>query len=140
LNQLGSPGADRRKTAHTALNPTADSQSAKLPDRWDNGAWLFRDQTLQALEILLDEAFRIPSTRIRFGLDETIGLIPDLGNVLGGLLSLIITLPAWVPACPALPWLEWRQALALKCWWNQSRSLATYSTLPGKPTGAITGC
>ena len=39
-------------------------------DRWNRGAWLFRDRTLHGLEILLDEAFRIPGTGIRFGIDE----------------------------------------------------------------------
>jgi len=71
-----------------------------LPGRWNKGAWLFRDQTLQKLETLLDEAFRIPGTRIRFGIDGIIGLIPGFGDVLGGLLSLIIPLAAWVRGLP----------------------------------------
>ena len=81
-------------------NPTDDTRNAELPGRWGKGAWLFRDQTLHGLEILLDEAFRIPGTSIRFGLDGIIGLIPGLGDVLGGLLSLIIPLAAWVRGVP----------------------------------------
>jgi hypothetical protein len=69
-------------------------------DRWSHGAWLFRDRTLQALEILLDEAFRIPGTGIRFGLDGIIGLVPGLGDVVGGLLSLVIPIAAWVRGVP----------------------------------------
>src|ERR1035437_6633116 len=69
-------------------------------NRWDKGAWVFRDRTLQALEILLDEAFVIPGTGIRFGLDGTIGLVPGLGDVLAGLLSLVIPLAAWVRGVP----------------------------------------
>jgi len=69
-------------------------------DRWNRGAWLFRDRTLQQLEILLDEAFRIPGTSIRFGLDGIIGLVPGLGDVLAGMLSLIIPLAAWVRGVP----------------------------------------
>ena len=52
------------------------------------------------LEILLDEAFRIPGTGIRFGLDGIIGLVPGLGDVLAGLLSLIIPLAAWIRGVP----------------------------------------
>src|ERR1035441_4709637 len=69
-------------------------------NRWDKGAWLFRDRTLQALEILLDEAFVIPGTGIRFGLDGIIGLVPGLGDVLAGLLSLVIPVAAWVRGVP----------------------------------------
>ena len=69
-------------------------------DRWNRGAWLFRDRTLHGIEILLDEAFHIPGTGIRFGLDGIIGLVPGLGDVLAGLLSLIIPLAAWIRGVP----------------------------------------
>ena len=55
---------------------------------------------MHSLEILLDEAFRIPGTGIRFGLDGIIGLVPGLGDVLAGLLSLIIPLAAWIRGVP----------------------------------------
>jgi hypothetical protein len=70
------------------------------PERWQKGAWIFRDQTLHRLEILLDEAFRIPGTSIRFGLDGIIGLVPGLGDVVAGLLSLIIPVAAWIRGVP----------------------------------------
>ena len=70
------------------------------PERWAKGAWIFRDQTLQRLEILLDEAFRVPGTSIRFGLDGIIGLVPGLGDVVAGLLSLIIPVAAWMRGVP----------------------------------------
>ncbi len=82
------------RSAPTPLLPTAQ------PDRWNRGAWLFRDRTLHGLEILLDEAFRVPGTGIRFGLDGVIGLVPGLGDVLAGLLSLIIPLAAWIRGVP----------------------------------------
>ena len=69
-------------------------------NRWKGGAWLFRDRTLHGLEILLDEAFVLPGTSIRLGLDGIIGLIPCLGDVLAGLLSLVIPLAAWVRGVP----------------------------------------
>jgi hypothetical protein len=71
-----------------------------IQDRWNRGAWLFRDRTLHGIEILLDEAFHIPGTGIRFGLDGIIGLVPGLGDVLAGLLSLIIPLAAWIRGVP----------------------------------------
>src|ERR1700752_4926949 len=70
------------------------------PGRWARGAWIFRDETLRKLEILLDEAFRIPGTGIRFGIDGIIGLVPGLGDVIAGLLSLIIPLAAWMRGVP----------------------------------------
>jgi hypothetical protein len=70
------------------------------PGRWARGSWLLRDETLHRLEILLDEAFRIPFTRIRFGIDGIIGLVPGLGDVLAGLLSLIIPIAAWIRGVP----------------------------------------
>jgi hypothetical protein len=69
-------------------------------ERWNRGAWLFRDQTLQNLEALLDEAFRIPGTQFRFGIDGIIGLVPGLGDVLAGLLSAVIPLAAWIRGVP----------------------------------------
>ncbi|MGA2217755.1 MAG: DUF4112 domain-containing protein [Terracidiphilus sp.] len=70
------------------------------PNRWNQGAWLFRDSTLHGLEILLDEAVRVPGTGIRFGLGGIIGLVPGLGDVLAGLLSVIIPLAAWIRGVP----------------------------------------
>jgi hypothetical protein len=79
--------------------PRTDSV-ALASGRWTRGSGIFGDQTLQRLEILLDEAFRIPGTSIRFGLDGIIGLVPGLGDVLAGLLSLIIPLAAWIRGAP----------------------------------------
>ncbi len=69
-------------------------------DRWNRGAWILRDRTLQGLEILLDEAFRIPGTPFRFGLDGIIGLVPGVGDVVAGLLSLLIPWAAWMRGVP----------------------------------------
>lgn len=52
------------------------------------------DPRTRAIAHWLDEAFRVPGTRIRFGLDPLIGLIPGLGDVLGGLLSSYIVVEA----------------------------------------------
>jgi hypothetical protein len=36
----------------------------------------------------LDQAFRVPGTRFRFGLDAIIGLVPGAGDIVGALLGL----------------------------------------------------
>jgi hypothetical protein len=82
------------------LPPNPPGNSLSEQNRWNRGAWLFRDTTLQRLEILLDEAFRVPGTNFRFGIDGIIGLVPGLGDVLAGLLSLIIPLAAWIRGVP----------------------------------------
>jgi len=82
------------------LHSPPDREPASAQARWAHGAWLFRDRTLQALEILLDEAFRIPGTSFRFGIDGLIGLVPGLGDALAGLLSLVIPLAAWSRGLP----------------------------------------
>jgi hypothetical protein len=86
--------------------PVVPSASADLkvneaaPDRWNRGAWIFRDETLRKLEFLLDEAFPIPGTHVRFGLDAIVGLVPGVGDVLAGLFSLVIPLAAWIRGVP----------------------------------------
>ena len=88
---IDNPPNSKRTPLPSPVDPNA---------RWSRGAWLFRDETLRALSILLDEAFRIPGTRIHFGVDGIIGLVPGLGDVLAGLLSLVIPLAAWIRGVP----------------------------------------
>lgn len=76
------------------------AQQGLAANRWERGAWLFRDSTLRSLEILLDEAFRIPGTQFRFGVDGLIGLVPGLGDVIAGVMSLVIPLAAWMRGAP----------------------------------------
>jgi hypothetical protein len=68
--------------------------------RWNRGGNLLGNNRLHQLEILLDEAFRVPGTSIRFGLDGIIGLVPGLGDIFAGLLSLFIPLAAWIRGVP----------------------------------------
>ena len=89
-----------------AANPTPKSAANPAPkgaanfDRWNRGAWIFRDETLRKHEILLDEAFPIPGTRIRFGLDAIVGLVPGIGDVLAGLASIVFPLAGWIRGLP----------------------------------------
>lgn len=43
----------------------------------------------------LDEGIRVPGTRIRFGLDPILGLVPGLGDVAGALLGGAILMEAY---------------------------------------------
>ena len=54
-------------------------------------------ETLDALRrwaVLLDSAFRVPGTRIRFGLDAIIGLIPGIGDISTPAFAALILLQA----------------------------------------------
>jgi hypothetical protein len=49
---------------------------------------------LDALAHLLDDSIPIPGTGARFGMDAVVGLVPGIGDVVGGLLSAYIVLEA----------------------------------------------
>lgn len=49
-----------------------------------------RIRRLERLAGLLDDRFRIPGTRWRFGLDSLIGLIPGVGDAAGAAMSIYI--------------------------------------------------
>ncbi len=68
--------------------------------RQRHGARLFDDQNLELLSHVLDDWFRIPGTTFRFGIDGIVGLIPGIGDILGGLASSIIVLAAWFRGVP----------------------------------------
>ena len=59
------------------------------------------------------EAFVIPGTGIRFGIDGIIGLIPGLGDALAGALSLVIPFAAWVRGVPYITLLRMLTNLAI---------------------------
>ena len=68
--------------------------------RFQKANGLFADENLDLLSHLLDDWFRVPGTSIRFGLDGIIGLVPGLGDIIGGLASTIIVIAAWVRGVP----------------------------------------
>ena len=108
--------------------------------RWQTGGRLLGDERLRWLEILLDEAFRIPGTQIRFGLDGIIGLVPGLGDVLAGLLSLLIPLAAWVRGVPYITLVRMLINVSIGLLVGTIPIFGDASTSSGRPTGAITGC
>ena len=57
---------------------------------------------LDALASLLDTAFLIPGTNIRFGVDALIGLVPGIGDAVTTLISLYIVSEARALGAPPL--------------------------------------
>ena len=64
------------------------------------GADTLTDENLEHLAALLDDVFRIPGTRLRFGLDAIIGLVPGIGDMLSSEASFIIIFAAWQRGLP----------------------------------------
>lgn len=44
---------------------------------------------------LFDSQFRIPGTRVTFGLDPILGLIPGVGDIVGPVFGLVVIAHAW---------------------------------------------
>ncbi|HET9707314.1 MAG TPA: DUF4112 domain-containing protein [Gemmatimonadales bacterium] len=58
-------------------------------------------QRLQRLARLWDSAFHVPGTRLAFGLDPLVGLVPGIGDAAGALVSGYIVLEAARLGVPA---------------------------------------
>ena len=56
---------------------------------------------VRAVAVLLDDAIRVPGTSLRFGVDPIVGMIPGLGDLLGGAASAYIILEAARAGAPA---------------------------------------
>lgn len=59
-----------------------------------------RNAGLRTLVRVLDDAFVIPGTNMRFGLDAVLGLVPGLGDVTGGVMSGMVILAAQRAGAP----------------------------------------
>ena len=76
------------------------SQPEVLPPRKRKNRRIFDDENLDILSHILDDFIRIPGTSIRFGLDGIVGLVPGIGDVIGGIASCIILIAAWARGVP----------------------------------------
>jgi hypothetical protein len=55
---------------------------------------------LDHIAALLDDIFRIPGTKIRFGLDALVGWIPGIGDAMSGVASFLIVFASWRRGVP----------------------------------------
>jgi hypothetical protein len=76
------------------MQPTAKPEI--LSPRVKNGKKMFDDENLDLLSHVLDDFIKIPGTSIRFGLDGIVGVIPGIGDIIGGVASCIIIVAAWM--------------------------------------------
>ncbi|MHB8303104.1 MAG: DUF4112 domain-containing protein [Acidobacteriaceae bacterium] len=76
------------------------SQPEILPPRGGSVSRVFNDENLDLLAHVLDDWLRVPGTSVRFGLDAIVGLVPGIGDVLGGLASCVLLLAAWLRGVP----------------------------------------
>ena len=59
-------------------------------------------RSLRTLVRVLDDLVPVPGTRLRFGLDPIIGLVPGLGDAAGGILAAVLLLTAWSVGAPGV--------------------------------------
>jgi hypothetical protein len=95
---------------------------------------------LDALATLLDTAFVVPGTQIRFGLDALIGLVPGIGDVITTAMALYIVNEARALGAPRLLVARMVANVALDGLVGACRWSATRSTSRSAPTGATWRC
>ena len=67
-----------------------------LSPRVKSGRKIFDDENLDLLSHILDDFIKVPGTPVRFGLDGIVGVIPGIGDLIGGIASCILIIAAWV--------------------------------------------
>ncbi len=81
-------GLEQPMTAKTWNTSTAGAHNAKDFD--DSAARLRRLRRLSGIARMMDTAIGIPGTRLRFGADSVLGLVPLVGDGAGALVGLYI--------------------------------------------------
>jgi hypothetical protein len=76
------------------------AQPEIISPRVRRGGRVFDDENLDILSHVLDDFIKIPGTSIRFGLDGIMGVVPGIGDILGGIASCIIIFAAWIRGVP----------------------------------------
>jgi Domain of unknown function (DUF4112) len=92
----GRPGVTGRATRRAPRDASHDTISRVRPPQPT------RLDELRRWAILLDSAFKVPGTSIRFGLDAIIGLVPGLGDLLAPVYTLILLGTALKMRVPAV--------------------------------------
>jgi hypothetical protein len=78
----------------------ADSPEIILPGQSLRRSSSVDDEQLELVARMLDDAFVIPGTNWRFGLDAIIGLIPGVGDIITSTFSFLIVFAAWQRGLP----------------------------------------
>ena len=81
--------------------PDSPRRDTPDPDAPDPDATQQQIARLETLAHLLDDVFRVPGTRVRFGLDGVVGLIPGVGDAATGALAAYLAVRAWDLGLPA---------------------------------------
>jgi hypothetical protein len=81
--------------------PDSPRRDTPGPDAPDPDATQQQIARLETLAHLLDDVFRVPGTRVRFGLDGMVGLIPGVGDAATGALAAYLAVRAWDLGLPA---------------------------------------
>lgn len=76
------------------------AQPEVISPRTRRGSRLFDDENLDILSHILDDFIKVPGTSIRFGLDGIMGVVPGIGDIMGGIASCIIIVAAWMRGVP----------------------------------------
>jgi len=63
---------------------------------------LTSNEHLDYVAALLDDMWRVPGTKIRFGLDALIGWIPGIGDAVAGIASRFIVFASWRRGVPSI--------------------------------------
>jgi hypothetical protein len=63
---------------------------------------LTSNEHLDYVAALLDDMWRVPGTKIRFGLDALIGWIPGIGDAMAGIASCFIVFASWRRGVPSI--------------------------------------
>lgn len=85
-----------------AFNPTIDGSHRSRAGKHIGEAELSRRiARLDKLSRLLDIAFVIPGTSVRFGVDGVLGLVPVVGDIAGVALSSLLIIEAFRLGAPA---------------------------------------
>jgi hypothetical protein len=113
-----------------------------------------RLQTLREWQRLLDDAFRVPGTRLRFGWDPVIGLVPWVGDLFAAFMSCALLMQAHQMRVPRVVQLRMLLNVAIDMvvgivpfagdvadffWKSNARNLALLERHAGQPGPATRG-
>jgi len=141
---MSHPDRSPANTQHLKLDPAGASGSLGADpslsmDRWNRGAWLFRDRTCTAWKSCWMRPSSSPALAFDSASTGSSGWFPP-GRRAAGLLSLVIPLAAWIRGVPYVTLARMAANLGIVSWWAPFLSSATSSISPGRPTAAITVC